>query len=198
MRKKFKKIVAFLCLLVIIPVSIYAIEGGSTGDSQAGDGNGGDSSIVYTFYYQFGSNKSTTSEIYIDVSAYKYELAYFEPNGDREIIATVVAQDPSSVSTNSGSSSGLIIRKVKEYANYCGAKYLDSGELASLSRRLERGEALSDIFPWDEASHSVRVSNAEWILNVIKNEFGVSAEKISESIAYIIHLLLLFSSSVFL
>ena len=180
MRKKFKKIVAFLCLLVIIPVSIYAIEGGSTGDSQAGDGNGGDSSIVYTFYYQFGSNKSTTSEIYIDVSAYKYELAYFEPNGDREIIATVVAQDPSSVSTNSGSSSGLIIRKVKEYANYCGAKYLDSGELASLSRRLERGEALSDIFPWDEASHSVRVSNAEWILNVIKNEFGVSAEKMQK------------------
>ena len=89
MRKKFKKIVAFLCLLVIIPVSIYAIDitgPGSTGDSTSGDsvGNG---QATGSFYYQMGGRNEYT------VASYRYDLVYFFPNNssEPEVLSTVIA-----------------------------------------------------------------------------------------------------------
>ena len=179
MKKKIKVVIVFLFVLVFIPVSIVLAEtsGGGTGGSGAGGGSGGSGTVVNTFYYQFGGPSGSSR--YIDVAAYKYELAYFNKDGSREILGTIVAQDQGSVKSNL-TTKDIIISRVKSYASNIGAKYLTSGKLVDLSRRLEKGEEISDIFPWDNASQTVKIENAEWILGVVEDEFGLPEEEMQK------------------
>lgn len=158
MKKRIICLTIFICLLVAIPTSIWAITGGGTGDSGSGGGTGGTGTIANSFFYQFGTNTT---------AAYKFELAYFDKSGNREILGTVVAQNTGIIKGNKQ----VVIQKVKNYANYVNARYITSGKLVQLVGDIEAGKAVSDLFSGN------RVENAEWILEVILDSntgFGMS------------------------
>lgn len=158
MKKRIICLTIFICLLVAIPTSIWAITGGGTGDSGSGGGTGGTGTIANSFFYQFGTNTT---------AAYKFELAYFDKSGNREILGTVVAQNTGIIKGNKQ----IVIQKVKNYANYVNARYITSGKLVQLVGEIEAGKAVSDLFAGN------RVENAEWILEVILDSntgFGMS------------------------
>ncbi len=167
MKKRIISLIIFMCLLIIIPTSIWAVTGGGTGDSGSGGGTGGSGTVANTFYYQFGGPDA------IRTGAYKYELAYFNKDGSREILSTVIAQGDTYLSYGN---SGIIIQRVKEYYEYLKGRnsnvhYTTSGELVNLANQIENGYAVSDLFP------GMTVESAEWILNVILDSntgFGMS------------------------
>ena len=167
MKKRIISLIIFMCLLIIIPTSIWAVTGGGTGDSGSGGGTGGSGTVANTFYYQFGGPDA------IRTGAYKYELAYFNKDGSREILSTVIAQGDTYLSYGN---SGIIIQRVKEYYEYLKGRnsnvhYTTSGELVNLANQIENGYAVSGLFP------GMTVESAEWILNVILDSntgFGMS------------------------
>ena len=146
MNKK-KIIFVLVSLLIIMPTTVvFAVTGGGTGDSGAGTG-GGSGSVANSFYYQTGGPNK------IKVGAYKFELAYFNKDGSREILGTVIAQGNAWSGNGYGSSAvRYAVQKVKDYYNYLkrsgvkNVRYVTSGPLVDLANYIENGGSVTKKF----------------------------------------------------
>lgn len=147
MKKKLKRLLCVLVCFAVVPISVWAVAGG-TGEGGGAGGNTGSSNTSTSFFWQ----QDTDAEV--RVAAYRFDLVYKPKNGNRYIIKTVVAQDTSGGGGSYCSNQSMAIQLVRQYASTVnslgeaknGATYVNSGPLADLARRLTNGEAIDDIF----------------------------------------------------
>ena len=139
MRKKFKKIMVFLCLSIVLPIPlVLAIGSGGTGDSSESVGDG-DFGSVGNFYYQYGGADAYKA------ATYKFELVYFNRDGSRDTLGTIitlgnVSADKKKVSTLDRATVKNKIEKYMSYLKSTGVrnlKLVEAGPLVELSNYIE-------------------------------------------------------------
>ena len=146
MRKKFKKIMVFLCLSIVLPIPlVLAIGGGGTGDSSESVGDG-DFGSVGNFYYQYGGKDDYKA------ATYKFELVYFNRDGSRDTLGTIITLGNVSHPNVKTLDRATVKNKIEKYMSYLKStgvrnlKLVEAGPLVELSNYIENGGSITEKF----------------------------------------------------